>query len=384
MSNKWTLALGPGVTSERIPETCQEKLTDCRFQGRKLGNSWKTGGNKPRSLLGRSARHRRSSRRSQCSLAKPRREFPGLSLRLAQLTPAGVGDALVQRASEQLEQDLRQEGLSKEAVANAERDRARLRGVVLIVDVVLTLAVIMSTGFARATALCLKVVERSPSLAVRYTLAPRPIPMHSTPAEDALDLLPYFGSLRPNERVRIASRIRLVQLEKGSSFALVDPVLVMVVEGELALVRDADRASLFPGDSVGDAEVLGGKGNFATLTARVPSLLGVLDRSSLDATLEEFPVIALPWVAELGRELRWRNDVLREILLARSTGLSATQLQPILRRHQLRLRRARHHPVHRIGALLGRVLFTEPSRRPAFWSFVGWFPLWSARGPWWR
>lgn len=190
-------------------------------------------------------------------------------------------------------------------------------------------------------------------------------------AEDALDLLPYFGGLRPDERLRIASRVRMVNLEQGSSLSLTDPMLAIVVKGELSLVRDADRASLFPGDSVGDAEVLAGQGSSGTLTARVPSVIGLIDRPSLQAILGEYPVVAVPWVAELGRELRWRNDVLREIVLARSTGLSAARLRPILRRHQLRLRRARHHPVHRVGSLLARVLFVQPSRRPAFWVFAG-------------
>lgn len=81
--------------------------------------------------------------------------------------------------------------------------------------------------------------------------------------------------------------------------------------------------------------------------------------------------MAVAWVNELARELRWRNDLLREILLARSAKLPPLEMQLILRRRLARLKRRRQYPLHRIAALIVRSLITEPARRRAFWVFAG-------------
>ena len=191
-------------------------------------------------------------------------------------------------------------------------------------------------------------------------------------SEDLVELLPSFDALRPDEKVRVARRIRVVPLQAGEKYALDRPMLIVIGGGELLLIRrKGERTSLYPGDSVGSAEVLAGRQVPGTLSAVKPSLIGVVDESAAAAILEEFPIVAVAWVSELARELRWRNDLLREILLARSAKLPPLEMQLILRRRLARLKRRRQYPLHRIAALIVRSLITEPARRRAFWVFAG-------------
>jgi CRP-like cAMP-binding protein len=207
--------------------------------------------------------------------------------------------------------------------------------------------------------------------------------MRTPELDEVLSVLPIFACLRPDERVRVAARMKRILLEPGQSYAqsAEAPALVVVASGELSLQRGTETALLFPGDSVGDAESLAGRGPAEVLTALEPSILAVLDRAAIDGVLGDFPICARPWVAELGRELKWRNDLMREVLLARAQGWSQAQLSAVLRSRRRRLQRRRHHPIRRVGALLGRVLFAEPARRPAFWILAGAvLALASARG----
>ena len=191
-------------------------------------------------------------------------------------------------------------------------------------------------------------------------------------SEDLVELLPSLDALRPDEKVRVARRIRVVPLQAGEKYALDRPMLIVIGGGELLLIRrEGERTSLYPGDSVGSVEVLAGRQVPGTLSAVKPSLIGVVDESAAAAILEEFPIVAVAWVNELARELRWRNDLLREILLARSAKLPPLEMQLILRRRLARLKRRRQYPLHRIAALIVRSLVTEPARRRAFWVFAG-------------
>jgi len=191
--------------------------------------------------------------------------------------------------------------------------------------------------------------------------------------ERLLALVPAFACLRVDERVRVAGQMKWVTLSAGQQFALSGdaPPLVLVAAGELWVRRGAEVSVVFPGDMLGEVEVLAGRGAGETVEAREDSALAVLDRAAVETLLEEFPVIARPWVSELGRELKWRNDLLREILLARSQGWAAERLAGVLARRRRRLQRHRHHPIRRVGALLARVLIVEPSQRPTFWMFAG-------------
>jgi CRP-like cAMP-binding protein len=203
------------------------------------------------------------------------------------------------------------------------------------------------------------------------------------PAERALELLPYFRALRPDERVRIAGRIQVVPLQAGQSFAIAAqaPALVLVLDGGVSCIRPGLKpTTLFAGDSFGEAEVVAGTCAPAQVTAAEPSTLAVLDKPLLDALLKEFPVIALPLVGVLAGELKWRNNLLREVVLARAQKLSEPQLAGLLRGRRERLQSHRQRAAWRGGHVLWHVLFAEPARRPAFWIFFGAaFALVSAR-----
>src|SRR5205823_3552553 len=148
--------------------------------------------------------------------------------------------------------------------------------------------------------------------------------------------------------------------------------LVIVTEGRLALADEAGTVeSLYAGDSVGDVEVVAGRGRAFSLKAVEPSAIATLDREALERLFEQFPLIAVSFVGELGRELKWRNDLLREVMLARAQGLRAERLARLLERRRLALRRRRYASLRRAGNLVMRLLFVEPARRVSFWMFAG-------------
>src|SRR4051794_6982011 len=131
------------------------------------------------------------------------------------------------------------------------------------------------------------------------------------PLEAALSVLPYFAALRADERLRIADRFRVLKLDPGERFQIFAdaPQLTIIVEGAIELaVADAAPTLLFAGTGIGELGVVTGRGPDERLTATLPTTLAVLDRPALDALYVEFPAIAPPWVAELARELKWRND----------------------------------------------------------------------------
>src|SRR5260370_1423499 len=129
--------------------------------------------------------------------------------------------------------------------------------------------------------------------------------------DEVLSLLPYFACLRPDERVRVAAQMRRLSLEAAQSYALneTSPELVVVARGAVGVERGGEGVRLFTGDSLGEAEVLAGHGPKEFLTASTASVLAILDRAGVDALLAEFPIVARPGVAELGRGLTWRNDL---------------------------------------------------------------------------
>ncbi len=93
--------------------------------------------------------------------------------------------------------------------------------------------------------------------------------------------------------------------------------------------------------------------------------------ADLDDLFQEIPATAIPLMVELGREVKAGNDLLRDISFARASGLPAWAFEGTLRRRRRRLQRHRRVALRRVGALLARALFVEPSRRPSFWMFWG-------------
>jgi hypothetical protein len=194
------------------------------------------------------------------------------------------------------------------------------------------------------------------------------------PVESALAILPYFARLRADERLRIAERFRTAELPAGETLT-VEPdapelVLVLAGQGELTLDGGAP-VTLYAGDAFGELDVVIGKGPRAKLKSISVLRIARLDRAGLDALFVEYPAIAPPWVAELSRELKWRNDLIREASVAYAEKLPPEQLEAMLERRRRNLQRHRRSPVRRATARLVKALFTAPGSRPSFWVLLG-------------
>ena len=191
--------------------------------------------------------------------------------------------------------------------------------------------------------------------------------------ESVLATLPYFARLRADERLRIAAHFRELHLQPQETLEIAAdaPRLVLIVNGEAHLVRGEVTMPLFTGDTVGEVDLATGRAVPAKLIAEHATTIALLDSAGLAEVLAQFPAVAPPWVAELGRELKWRNDVLRELSLAYAERLPPAQLEAVLAR---RRRRVLHHRRSTIGSAarrLGTALFTAPGRRPSFWVLLG-------------
>jgi hypothetical protein len=187
-------------------------------------------------------------------------------------------------------------------------------------------------------------------------------------------MLPAFASLRADERVRIAERFRIVELARDQAYAVAAdaPELLLLLDGEAALAVDgAAPIELFAGDVVGELEAAVGHGGDELITARTPTTLAALDGAAIAQLFTDYPAVAPPWVALLARELKWRNDLLREISLAHAEGLPGPALAAVLARRRRNLQRHRRSPVRRATATLVRTLITAPGARPSFWVLVG-------------
>jgi len=189
--------------------------------------------------------------------------------------------------------------------------------------------------------------------------------------ESVLATLPYFARLRADERLRIAAHFHEVHLQPDETLEVDEPRLLVIVDGEARLERGGVTLTLFTGDTVGEVDLATGRSLPSKLTAERASTIATLDAPALAELLAQFPAVAPPWVAELGRELKWRNDVLREVSLAYAERLPPAQLEAVLAR---RRRRVLHHRRSTIGSAarrLGTALFTAPGRRPSFWVLLG-------------
>jgi hypothetical protein len=102
-----------------------------------------------------------------------------------------------------------------------------------------------------------------------------------------------------------------------------------------------------------------------------PVTVLLLDRPGLDALTAEFPAIVPPLLTEVARELRWKNNLLREVTIASAEGLSGAQLETVLGHRRRRLGRRHDGLVRRATRSLLRRLLVEPARQPLFWTLLG-------------
>lgn len=194
------------------------------------------------------------------------------------------------------------------------------------------------------------------------------------------DELSWLGALRPDERERAAAFFRVQDLETGAtlSWSADDPARMgLVLSGRIALTR-AEIAGMPPveihlaqGDRFGELPLFAGIRGAGQVRATQPSRLAILDEAGLHALGEQFPVLWLGIAAKLSRELKWKNDLLREIQEFDAQRVDATQLELFLESRRRRVARRRTGVARSATRALLRTVVTEPGREPAFWILAG-------------
>ena len=187
-------------------------------------------------------------------------------------------------------------------------------------------------------------------------------------------------ALRPDERERALARFRLVELKEGERLALpvsAPPSLGLVVDGQLTL-RRAELPGLAPvetvlgpGDRWGELAIFAGLRVDVEATARCPSRLALLDPEGFREITREFPVVWLEVSRRLSSELKWKNDLLREIQEFDAWQLGPEALELFLIAKRRRLIRHRVGLMRRAGRYFLRTALVEPAREPAFWILSG-------------
>jgi len=198
--------------------------------------------------------------------------------------------------------------------------------------------------------------------------------------EQVLSSLSIFDRLRPDEIGRIASRFVVETMQPGATRHLPATVedgrFLVVVAGEIELtveeISGSTRSTMSVGDRYGELALLTGHVRAVTLrTEDDDAIVAMISRDELDATLEEFPAIALPLAQELASELRAKLDLSRQLLELHAEGLPEAQLRAAVegRRRAIRGRGAR---VSRLSPrALFRNLVVARGAEPPFWMLVG-------------
>ena len=197
--------------------------------------------------------------------------------------------------------------------------------------------------------------------------------------EAVLSSLSIFEALRKDEIGRIALLVQAAQLGPGEVMCCggtpADARMVVVIRGQVRLdVKGSAgtlRSTLEAGDRYGDVALLTGITAEAKVTATEEAELATIDRAGLDAILAAFPAVAIPLATELARELRTKNEVLRELLEVHAEGLSRAQLEAAVaeRRRALAYRGAR---VTRLSPhAIFRSLVSARGGEPPFWMLTG-------------
>jgi CRP-like cAMP-binding protein len=199
------------------------------------------------------------------------------------------------------------------------------------------------------------------------------------PLEAALGAVSIFALLRPDEIGRIASRITRITVDTGDAYSIVASIdaarLVIVLSGCLDIIVDDPTGKVHDrmraGDRYGEALLLCDNPKSVYFTARSHSELALIDRSTFESILADFPAVALPLAEELASELRARNDQLRQVLELMASGLKKKQLEDSL--NQLKQSFVgRSVAVRRISTSgLFRRLVINRGNEPTFWMLLG-------------
>jgi CRP-like cAMP-binding protein len=197
--------------------------------------------------------------------------------------------------------------------------------------------------------------------------------------EAVLSSLSIFEALRRDEIGRIALLVQTAELGPGEAMRCggtpADARMVVVIRGQVRLevAGSAGKltSTLEAGDRYGDVALLTGISAEASVTAVGEAELATIDRAGLDAILAAFPAVAIPLAAELARELRTKNEVLRELLEVHAEGLSRAQLEAAVAER----RRALAYRGARVARLTPRAIFrnlvSARGGEPPFWMLTG-------------
>ncbi len=218
-----------------------------------------------------------------------------------------------------------------------------------------------------------------------------PATFHETPPGEPPEGIAWLAALRPDERSRAARHFRPLDLEPGKRERLAPtgaPPAGFVLAGSVRVRRPEfpglppTEARLEAGDRFGELGLFAAAGaatgadaaeGSATEIEAVdgPARLALLDRAAFERLCEEFPIVWMEVSTRLSRELKWKNDLLREIREFGDTHADAASLDLYLSMRRRKLAR-RHAGISRArGERVYQALVARPRREPAFWILAG-------------
>lgn len=192
--------------------------------------------------------------------------------------------------------------------------------------------------------------------------------------------LVWLKDLRPDERERVARHFRILELPTTQRVELPanePPRMGVIVQGSITMKRaelpglPAVEIRLGAGDHWGELAVFAQIPSGMELVAREPSILALLDPAGFRAIVAEFPIIWIRVAALLSRELKWKNDLLREIQEFDVTRASNSELEMFLEAKRRRVARHRTGIARGATRVVYQRLIAQPRRDPAFWILLG-------------
>jgi len=195
--------------------------------------------------------------------------------------------------------------------------------------------------------------------------------------ESVVGTLAIFEQLRPDEIGRIARRLAIVELAAGERHAISGDVatMVIVVRGNVDIEVDESHgllhARMSAGDRFGTYSLVTGYAKPFVVETRAGATIALVDRTTFEAILAEFPAVALPLAKELAGEVGVRDDFLRQLLELHAANLPAAQLRAAVEeRRALRAKRGARVTRSSTRGLFRR-LVVQQGAEPPFWMLVG-------------
>jgi CRP-like cAMP-binding protein len=194
------------------------------------------------------------------------------------------------------------------------------------------------------------------------------------------DEIPWLARLREDERERAATRFTRLALAAGERHTVAPDArtcLGIVLAGEVVVSRAElpglapTAVTLGPGDRFGELAVFAGQGGGLELAASAAAEIALLDADAFAALVDEFPVVWVAVVTRLSRELKWKDDLLREIRDFEANRVDAATLEVFLAARRRRVTRRRAGVARAATRLVAQRLFAEPARQPLFWVLAG-------------